>query len=60
MTLTKTNSLDNESVDVGVLAKSRLGRNTKVLLFVLPSDRVLVTEDKVQLQHAMHVSTLAH
>lgn len=55
----KPDSLDNEGVDVGVLAKSWLGRNTKVLLFVLARDRVFMTENEVQLCHGKHVSELA-
>lgn len=58
-TPSRTDSLDNEGVDVGVLAESWLGRNTEVLLLVLASDRVFMTEDKVQLQTRQHACLAA-
>jgi len=45
--------LDNEGVDVGVLAERWLRGNTEVLLFVLASNRILMTEDEVQLRHGI-------
>jgi hypothetical protein len=44
------NLLDNESIEVGQLLDGGLGGVLKVFLFVLPSDRVLVTEDEVELE----------
>lgn len=46
-TPSRVDSLDNKGVDVGVLAKSWLGRSTEVLLLILAGDRVFMTEDEV-------------
>lgn len=50
--------LDNEGVDIGVLAEIWLGRNTEVLFFELASHRVLVTEDEVKLWHTCQYTTM--
>jgi len=47
----KKNILYDKSVEVRVLAERRLGRRVKVLLLVLVRDRVLVTEDEVDLSN---------
>lgn len=41
--------LDNEGVEVSQLLDGRLGRRLKMLLFILASYGVLVTEDEVKL-----------